>query len=53
MGIYIFNSKTMEEVLDNKKTDFGKEIIPQEISVAPPPTSLTASGRYRNGQGVL
>ncbi len=32
MGIYIFNSKTMEEVLDNKKTDFGKEIIPQEIS---------------------
>jgi glucose-1-phosphate adenylyltransferase len=31
MGIYIFNSKTMEEVLDNKKTDFGKEIIPQEI----------------------
>ncbi|MFA5698867.1 MAG: glucose-1-phosphate adenylyltransferase [Sphaerochaeta sp.] len=31
MGIYIFNRHTMEEVLDNKKTDFGKEVIPNEI----------------------
>lgn len=31
MGIYIFNSKTMEEVLDNDMTDFGKEIIPETI----------------------
>ncbi len=31
MGIYIFNAKTMEEVLDNDKTDFGKEIIPMAI----------------------
>ena len=31
MGIYIFNAATMEEVLDNDKTDFGKEIIPMAI----------------------
>lgn len=31
MGIYIFNAKTMEEVLDNDKTDFGKEVIPMAI----------------------
>jgi glucose-1-phosphate adenylyltransferase len=31
MGIYIFNTKTMEEVLNNDKTDFGKEIIPDVI----------------------
>ena len=31
MGIYIFNASTMEEVLDNDKTDFGKEIIPMAI----------------------
>jgi glucose-1-phosphate adenylyltransferase len=31
MGIYIFNSKSMEEVLNNDKTDFGKEIIPDVI----------------------
>lgn len=31
MGIYIFNAKTMEEVLNNDKTDFGKEIIPDVI----------------------
>ena len=31
MGIYIFSAKTMEEVLDNDKTDFGKEIIPDVI----------------------
>lgn len=28
MGIYIFNRKTLVEVLNNDKTDFGKEIIP-------------------------
>ena len=28
MGIYIFNAKTMNELLDNDLTDFGKEIIP-------------------------
>ena len=28
MGIYIFSAKTMVEALDNDKTDFGKEIIP-------------------------
>lgn len=31
MGIYVFNAKTMEEVLNNDKTDFGKEIIPEVI----------------------
>ena len=31
MGIYIFNNKTMQEVLDNDLTDFGKEIIPEII----------------------
>ncbi len=31
MGIYIFNAKTMEEVLDNSYADFGKEIIPTAI----------------------
>jgi glucose-1-phosphate adenylyltransferase len=31
MGIYIFNAQTMEEVLNNDKTDFGKEIIPDVI----------------------
>ena len=28
MGIYIFTARTMVEALDNDKTDFGKEIIP-------------------------
>jgi glucose-1-phosphate adenylyltransferase len=32
MGIYIFNSKTMEDCLANDYTDFGKEIIPAAIS---------------------
>ena len=32
MGIYVFNSKTMEECLANELTDFGKEIIPAAIS---------------------
>lgn len=31
MGIYIFNADTMEEILDNDKQDFGKEIIPMAI----------------------
>lgn len=31
MGIYIFNAQTMNEVLDNNLTDFGKEIIPDVI----------------------
>lgn len=31
MGIYIFDAKVMEEVLDNDFTDFGKEIIPEAI----------------------
>jgi len=31
MGIYIFNAKSLEEVLNNDKTDFGKEIIPDVI----------------------
>lgn len=31
MGIYIFNMKTLAEVLDNDKDDFGKEIIPDAI----------------------
>lgn len=31
MGIYIFDAKVMEEVLDNSYTDFGKEIIPEAI----------------------
>ncbi len=31
MGIYIFNADTMEELLNNDKTDFGKEIIPESI----------------------
>ena len=33
MGIYIFNRKTLYELLQgNESTDFGKEIIPQSIS---------------------
>jgi len=32
MGIYVFNSKTMEECLANELTDFGKEVIPAAIS---------------------
>jgi glucose-1-phosphate adenylyltransferase len=31
MGIYIFNAETMEEMLNNDKNDFGKEIIPEAI----------------------
>lgn len=32
MGIYIFNARSMGEVLDNNKTDFGKEVIPDTIA---------------------
>lgn len=35
MGIYIFSAQTMEEVLDNDKTDFGKEIIPDVTKTMP------------------
>ena len=28
MGIYVFNRKVLAEALDNKMTDFGKEVIP-------------------------
>jgi glucose-1-phosphate adenylyltransferase len=31
MGIYIFNAARMDEALDNLYTDFGKEIIPQQL----------------------
>lgn len=32
MGIYVFNAATMHKCLDNKLTDFGKEIIPAAIN---------------------
>ena len=35
MGIYIFNAKAMEEMLNNDETDFGKEIIPEVIKTRP------------------
>ncbi len=35
MGIYIFNAKEMENALNNDKTDFGKEIIPDIIKYKP------------------
>ncbi|MBR1938400.1 MAG: glucose-1-phosphate adenylyltransferase [Spirochaetales bacterium] len=35
MGIYIFNAKAMEEMLNNDETDFGKEIIPESIKTRP------------------
>lgn len=31
MGIYIFNAETLEQALDNSYTDFGKEIIPEQL----------------------
>jgi glucose-1-phosphate adenylyltransferase len=31
MGIYIFDAAVMEKVLDDERTDFGKEIIPDAI----------------------
>lgn len=34
MGIYIFNTETLIEVLNDKsRTDFGKEILPQSLKV--------------------
>ena len=35
MGIYIFNRKALESALNNDKTDFGKEIIPEIIKTRP------------------
>ena len=35
MGIYIFTAKTMEDALNNEKTDFGKEIIPDLTKTKP------------------
>jgi len=32
MGIYIFNRKVLDEVLNNDAVDFGKEIIPDAIT---------------------
>jgi glucose-1-phosphate adenylyltransferase len=32
MGIYVFNSRSMEDCLANELTDFGKEIIPRAIN---------------------
>lgn len=40
MGIYIFTAKTMEQALNNDKTDFGKEIIPEIIKTRPVATYL-------------
>lgn len=34
MGIYCFNAKTLEELLDNDYKDFGKEVIPKSIKKA-------------------
>lgn len=31
MGIYVFNAEALEKALDNKHTDFGKEVIPMMI----------------------
>ncbi|MDR1867725.1 MAG: glucose-1-phosphate adenylyltransferase [Treponema sp.] len=32
MGIYVFNAPAMESCLDNDRTDFGKEVIPDAIN---------------------
>ncbi|HIV99384.1 MAG TPA: glucose-1-phosphate adenylyltransferase [Candidatus Ornithospirochaeta avicola] len=40
MGIYIFTAKAMEAALNNDKTDFGKEIIPEIIKTRPVATYL-------------
>jgi glucose-1-phosphate adenylyltransferase len=32
MGIYVFNAQNMEGCLNNERTDFGKEIIPDAIN---------------------
>ena len=31
MGIYLFDKNILDKILDNKKTDFGKEIIPDSF----------------------
>jgi len=42
MGIYMFNRKTLYELLEgNDRTDFGKEIIPQSI-----PSHVVSSYQY-------
>jgi len=33
MGIYVFNTPVLEKLLDNDKSDFGKDVIPSSISV--------------------
>jgi len=33
MGIYVFNRKALADALDNKMTDFGKEVIPGLLGV--------------------
>ncbi len=32
MGIYLFDKSVLDKILDNKKTDFGKEVIPDSFS---------------------
>ncbi|MGM0431948.1 MAG: glucose-1-phosphate adenylyltransferase [Spirochaetota bacterium] len=32
MGIYVFTAEALEHLLDNDKTDFGKEIIPDSVN---------------------
>ncbi|NCC52967.1 MAG: glucose-1-phosphate adenylyltransferase [Spartobacteria bacterium] len=32
MGIYVFNTNVLAELLDNEKSDFGHDIIPEAIS---------------------
>ncbi len=55
MGIYIFNAQTMEEVLNNDKTDFGREIIPPMSSSKErlPPISSMGSGRISERSSIL
>jgi glucose-1-phosphate adenylyltransferase len=47
MGIYIFTAKTMEEALDNDKTDFGKEIIP-DLTKKKPVASYLFNGFWED-----
>ena len=47
MGIYIFTAKTMEEALDNDKTDFGKEIIP-DLTKKKPVASFLFNGFWED-----
>ena len=32
MGIYVFNTAVLEKLLENDKTDFGKDVIPSSIA---------------------